>query len=225
MKTTKELCLDTRAGWIAYCEDESSTQFTEALEAWATHNAALAIRKGVGLQSDFDDLKQEYTLKFLEIWSGDVTEIGPKLKNSVHAVNRVYNPASSAVQVPRSRHSGEGRAGSGVSRLSNRGVGMKEMNPSTYEEDDYSSECPLMENMINQDEIDAVLKSLQDADPKYLDTWNKCIDLEGDPVAIRREYGDRKGNEMLETLRLFLISKTNIVEPNTVERGQHAERS
>ena len=221
MKSFKKVAQEVEAGWLSYCETNDDTQFTDALQEWATKSARVAERKGVCHDSDFSDLRQEYILRFLETRDGNGMTIGARLRHCVADVNAAYNPASAAVNVPRRRSSTQEEA-AGVNVRLDRGVGMVEMRPSEFRDDLYATKCIMLQNAETQDEINAILKALQDADPKYLDIWNKCIELDGDPVAIRREYGDYQGNKMLETLRVFLTTRTNIVEPNTVVRGYNA---
>lgn len=221
MKSFKKVAQEVEAGWLNYCETQDDSQFTDALQEWASSNAGVAINRGVGRDDDFSDLRQEYILRFLETWDGNGMTIGARLRHCVADVNAAYNPASAAVNVPRRRSSTQEEA-AGVNVRLDRGVGMVEMRPSEFRDDLYATKCIMLQNAETQDEINAILKALQDADPKYLDIWNKCIELDGDPVAIRREYGDYQGNKMLETLRVFLTTRTNIVEPNTVVRGYNA---
>ena len=93
---------------------------------------------------------------------------------------------------------------------------MPEMSPVSYNPEtmDQAEECEGLRLVELQDEVDAVKKAFKGTELESV--WKACLELGGDPVAIRREYGDYKGNKMLEDMRKYLTSKTNIVEPKTV---------
>ena len=188
MKSFKKVAQEVEAGWLSYCETNDDTQFTDALQEWATKSARVAERKGVCHDSDFSDLRQEYILRFLETWDGNGKTIGSQLRNTVALVNRSYNPASAAVNVPHRRANRKEEA-AGVNVRLDRGVGMVEMRPSEFRDDLYATKCIMLQNAETEDEINAILKALQDADPKYLDIWNKCIELGGDLRVKRMQHG------------------------------------
>lgn len=212
MTTYKKLCENVADAWAVYDQTGDDTQFAEALEAWALKNAYDAVGKGLCFKTDMEDVRQAYIQAFLEDWKPEqLGYVGLVLRYAASRVNRGYDLPSSPVTLPEYKTGSSRRNGKAVNpeRLS---LSLSvEFDPSTM---DHAVEHDGFAEVELRDEVNAVKAAIKDTELE--DLWDKCIELGGDPVAIRREFGQYQGNLILEKLRKYLVSKTNIVEPNTV---------
>lgn len=211
MTTYKKLCENVADAWLISERTGDDTQFAEALEAWALKNAYDSVTIGFCTPSDIPDIKQEFITRFL-VRAGESNSIGLRLKYAAHDVRAGFDSPSSPVSMPSYKTAAETRDGKprnsercGVRRSS------IEFDPSTM---DHAVEHDGFAEVELRDEVNAVKAAIKDTELEEL--WDKCIELGGDPVAIRREFGQYQGNLILEKLRKYLVTKTNIVEPNTV---------